>query len=105
MTRWVQTSEMRYDFYQAPHPWGPWMQISSVSDRFLEPGYHMYGPSLCARFQRRRGDDVELSLFTSGCPFDDVPSSPYKMWQIPVILRARALPSLRFVSASDPQTH
>lgn len=105
MTKWYEPNEMRYDFFQAPHPWGPWTMVGSQSDRFLGPHYHMYGPSICARFQRRVDDDIEVALFTSGCPFDDVPSSPYKMWRIPMVLRAKALPSSRFVKASDSQIH
>ena len=102
MVKWFEPNEMRYDFYQAPHPWGPWKPAgTSFSDRFLGPGYHMYGPSLCARFQQKRGEDVEISLFTAGCPFDDVPSTPYKMWHIPVTLRTRALPKAVLIGAAD----
>ena len=64
---------------------------------------HMYGPSLCARFQQRIGADVEISLFTSSCPFDDVPSALYKMWHIPVVLRVASLPNSVLVPAADPQ--
>lgn len=103
LTKWYEPNEIRYDFYQAPHPWGPWTQISSMSDRFMVPGYHMYGPSLCAKFQQRKGEDVMISLFTSGCPFDDVASSPYKMWHIPVCLRTRALPRSQVIAASGKQ--
>jgi hypothetical protein len=63
----------------------------------------MYGPSLCARFQQRRGADVEISLFTAGCPFDDVPSSPYKLWHIPVLLRTTSLPKSTSIAASGAQ--
>lgn len=101
MTRWYEPNQMRYDFYQAPHPWGPWKQVGSADDRFLGPGYHMYGPSVCARFQRSLGDAVELSLFTSGCPFDDVAATPYKLWHIPLVLRTTPLPNSEFVPASD----
>jgi hypothetical protein len=65
----------------------------------------MYGPSLCARFQNRTGADVELSLFTSGCPFDDVTATPYKMWHIPVLLRTVAQPKYTTVTAADKQLH
>jgi hypothetical protein len=105
MTKWFEPNEMQYDFYQAPRPWGPWSPVRSFTDRFLGPECHMYGPSLCARFQQRRGTDVEISLFTSGCPFDDVPSAPYKMWHIPVILRTAQLPKPTLVPAADPQIH
>jgi hypothetical protein len=101
MTKWFEPNEVRYDFYQADHPWGPWRPVSSFSDRFLGPKYHMYGPSLCARFQQRKGTDVEISLFTAGCPFDDVPSTPYKLWHIPVLLRTTPLPRSTSVAASD----
>jgi len=47
----------------------------------------MYGPSLCAKFQQRTGAEVKMCLFTSGCPFEDVPSGLYKVWEIPIQLR------------------
>ena len=72
MIKWFEPNEMKYDFYQAPHPWGPWTAVRSYSDRFLSLG-HMYGPTLCARFQRTEGTDVHMTLFTSGCPFENVP--------------------------------
>ena len=28
MTKWFEPNEMRYDFYQAEHPWGPWTPSS-----------------------------------------------------------------------------
>jgi hypothetical protein len=103
LLKWFEPNEMRYDFYQAPHPWGPWTLVTSFNDRFLAPGYHMYGPSLCARFQKRQGANVEISLFTSGCPFMDDPISPYKMWHIPVLLRTAALPKSVTLAASNNQ--
>ena len=103
MTRWFEPNRMRYDFYQAPRPWGPWIPAGSADDSFLGPGWHMYGPSICAAFQQRRGQDIELSLFTSGCPFDDVRTSPYKMWRIPLVLKSNPVPSSRFVPASDAE--
>jgi hypothetical protein len=93
MIKWFEPNEMRYDFYQAPHPWGPWTSVHSYSDAFLSPG-HMYGPSLCAKFQRKEGSDVRLTMFTSGCPFKDVPEGLYKAWEIPVIVKtAPVIPS------------
>ena len=38
MTRWFEPNRMRYDFYQAPHPWGPWTPAGSADDSFLGPG-------------------------------------------------------------------
>jgi hypothetical protein len=105
MTKWFEPNQMRYDFFQAPHPWGPWSLVSSFTDDFLGPGFHMYGPSLCARFQRPVGADTEISLFTSGCPFNDVPEAPYKLWRIPLRLRSSPLPPSRFVPASDSRIH
>lgn len=104
MTKWFEPNEMRYDFYQAPHPWGPWTQVGSCTDRFLGPEYHMYGPSICARFQRRREADVQVSLFTSGCPFDDCAGTPYKIWHIPLLLRTTALHEPVIVAAADTRT-
>ena len=93
MIRWFEPNEVRYDFYQAAHLWGPWSPIDSFSDRFLGQG-HMYGPSLCAKFQQRQGGDVQVIMFTSGCPFEDVPSGLYKAWAIPLILRTTTVPSV-----------
>jgi len=94
MTKWFEPNEMRYDFYQAPHPWGPWTAIRSYSDRFLSAG-HMYGPSLCAKFQRAEGTDMHMTLFTAGCPFDDIPAGLYKAWTIPItVSTAPVVPSV-----------
>ncbi|MDQ2731481.1 MAG: DUF4185 domain-containing protein, partial [Armatimonadota bacterium] len=102
LTHWFEPTEMKYDFYGAPHPWGPWTLIKSVSDKILTGG-HMYGPSLCAKFQMHDGPDVRMSLFTSGCPFDDQPSSVYKMWEIPIILKTKPEPRSTLVNDSDPR--
>ena len=101
MAKWYEPNEMRYDFYQAPHPWGPWTALNSFSDRFLATPGHMYGPSLCARFQRQEGTDVHITMFTSGCPFDDVPAGLYKAWAIPVILRTAPVRPSTVVSSLD----
>ena len=103
MTRWFEPNRMRYDFYQAPHSWGTWTPAGTADDSFLGSGWHMYGPSICAAFQQRRGQDIELSLFTSGCAFDDVLTSRYKMWRIPLMLKSNLAPSSRFVSASGSE--
>lgn len=87
LTKWFEPNEMRYDFFEAEHPWGPWNFIDSHSDKFLGGKGHMYGPSLCAKFQQRTGAEVKMCLFTSGCPFEDVPSGLYKVWEIPIQLR------------------
>jgi hypothetical protein len=102
MIKWFEPNEMRYDFYQAPHPWGPWTGVHSYSDRFLSPG-HMYGPSLCAKFQRTEGTSVHMTLFTSGCPFDDVPAGMYKAWSIPVIVRTDPVVPSVVVPSGDPR--
>lgn len=102
LTKWFEPARMRYDFYQAEHPWGPWSLIRSQSDSFISAG-HMYGPSLCARFQRREGSSVVVHMFTSGCPFEDIPSGLYKMWEIPLILRTDAVLPMQIVDADDPR--
>ncbi|MGA2609444.1 MAG: hypothetical protein ABSH01_18535 [Terriglobia bacterium] len=100
MTKWFEPNEMRYDFYQAEHPWGPWNLINSHSDRHITGG-HFYGPSLCAKFQERKGTEVMMSLFTSGCPFEDVPSGLYKMWEIPLVLRTTQVPDSTLINDDD----
>ena len=92
LTKWFEPKEMRYDFYQAEHPWGPWSFIRSISDKFLASGNHMYGPALCAKFQEQKGSEVRIQMFTSGCPFEDAPAGIYKAWTLPIVLRTQALP-------------
>jgi hypothetical protein len=102
MIKWYQPNEMRYDFYQAPHPWGPWTAVRSYSDRFLSHG-HMYGPTLCARFQRTEGTDVRMTLFTSGCPFEDVPAGLYKAWEIPIVVKTAPVIRSAIIPSGDPR--
>jgi hypothetical protein len=102
LTHWFDPPEMKYDFYQAEHPWGPWTLIRSVSDRFIVGG-HMYGPSLCARFQERDGPDVKITMFTAGCPFEDQPAGLYKMWEIPLVLKTRPPVPSSIIDDTDPR--
>ena len=92
LPHWFNPAEMRYDLYAAAHPWGPWAQIGSLSDRFLAPGSNMYGPSICSKFQETGEDGVTVRMFTSGCQFEDVPSGLYKAWSIPIVLETRPVP-------------
>jgi hypothetical protein len=101
LTSWFNPTEVKYDFYQAEHPWGTWTFIKSLSDNFLANTGHMYGPSLCAKFQQTQGSDVKMSLFTSGCPFDDVPTGLYKMWEIPIVLKTSPVPSATMINDDD----
>ena len=103
LTKWFDPQEMRYDFYQAEHPWGPWSLIRSFSDKFLASGSHMYGPALCAKFHEQKGLEVRLAMFTSGCQFKDVPAGIYKAWTIPVVLRTEALPPYEELALDSSQ--
>jgi hypothetical protein len=87
---WFNPKEMKYDFYQAEHAWGPWNFISSCSDKFIVGG-HWYGPTLCAKFQQRSGPDVTMCPFNSGCPFEDQPTGIYKAWEFPIVLKTTPL--------------
>ena len=118
---WFSPESVVYEFFEAPHPWGPWtMTGGSFDDRFLGGG-HMYGPTLCAKYQEHveggrasdglsglaalagAGGGVKVELFTSGCPFQDAPGGLYKMWRIPLILRTQPLPAVAAeVNDSDP---
>jgi hypothetical protein len=100
LNKWFEPTRMKYDFYQAEHPWGPWSFINSHTDSFISLG-HMYGPSLCARFQHREGSFAAVHMFTSGCPFKDISSGLYKMWQIPLILRTDPILPPHAVAADD----
>ncbi len=102
MAKWFEPNEMRYNFYQAEHPWGPWSQVSSHSDDFIGGKGHMYGPSLCAKFQDLKDTELHMSLFTSGCPFEDRPTGLYKAWKIPIVLNTLPPPRSYTVSYEDP---
>ena len=91
LPKWFQPTEMRYDIYSADHPWGPWSPLASFSDRFLAPGYNMYGPSLCAKYQVEGGGEVVVPMFTAGCQFEDKPAGIYKCWMIPMRIRTAPL--------------
>ncbi len=101
LKKWFEPNLVTYDFYEAEHPWGPWSMVSSFNDRFLAQG-HMYGPNLCAKYQERSGDDVKVDLYTSGCPFDDVPTGLYKMWRIPLIVKTKPLAKTPRINDTDP---
>jgi hypothetical protein len=102
LKKWFEPGEVKYDFYEAEYPWGPWNFVSSLSDRFLAKGQHMYGPNLCAKYQEQRGEDVKIDLYTSGCPFQDKPDGLYKNWRIPLILKTKPLPESSLVNNDDP---
>jgi hypothetical protein len=95
---WFQPNEMRCDFYQAEHPWGPWMYINTCSDKFLSPPGHLYGPNICAKFQEKIGNGVRVWMFNSGCPFKDAPEGLYKLWEIPLVLRTGPLPNVTWIN-------
>jgi hypothetical protein len=102
LTKWFEPTRMRYDFYQSLHPWGPWELVNSFDDSFIDGG-HWYGPSLCARFQQQTGSEVRISMFTSGCPFKDIPEGLYKIWETPLILRTQPVPAWRALLGDDPK--
>ena len=102
MQKWFEPNEMQYDFFWAPHPWGPWSYLNSYNDKFLTAG-HMYGPSLCARFQEPVKEGVRMYLFHSGCPFPDVPAGLYKAWTIPLLLRTGPVLPHVITPADDPR--
>jgi hypothetical protein len=99
---WFTPELVVYDFFEAEHPWGPWNFVSSFDDRFLPKGQHMYGPNLIAKYQERDGENVEISLFTSGCTFQDTPAGLYKMWRIPLTVKTKPAPATKMVNDNDP---
>lgn len=92
LKRWFTPELVTFDFYEAPHPWGPWKSVASFDDTFLPKGHHMYGPNLCAKYQEVRADGVKVDLYTSGCPFQDVRTGLYKNWRIPLLVKTTPPP-------------
>ena len=103
LSGWFNPSRMNYDFYQAERPWGPWTFISSCSDQFIVGNSHWYGPTLCPKFQRTIDGGAEICLFNAGCPFDDVPASIYKAWEIPLVLKTTPAMARALVNDDDPR--
>jgi len=101
LKKWFEPNEVVYEFFDSEHPWGLWNYICSFSDHFLAQG-HMYGPNLCAKYQERNGEDVHISLFTSGCPFEDKPNGLYKNWRIPLVLKTHPQPYATLVNDDHP---
>jgi hypothetical protein len=99
---WFNPNEVKYDFLQAQHPWGPWTPIGSLSDKFMV-GSHMYGPNICPDFQHQENGGVEVSLFTSGCPFEDLPTGLYKLWEIPLLLKTTPTEPSYIVNDDNPR--
>ena len=51
LEKWFEPSGMRYDFYQAEHPWGPWTRIQPRAITSSSAGTCM--APLCPRFQEQ----------------------------------------------------
>ena len=100
---WFNPKEIRYDFYQADHPWGNWTFVNSISDNFME-GKHWYGPSIITKFQEKTADGAKVYMITSGCgTFRDEPNSMYKMWEIPLYLKTNKLIPSEMVNDDIPE--
>ena len=103
LTSWFAPKLVTYDFYQAEHPWGPWSFVSSFNDRFFkDQDRHMYGPTLCAKYQEKVGDDIRIDLYTSGCPFGSEKTGLYKNWRIPLILKTKPVEPQKEVGIDHP---
>ena len=104
LTSWFTPKRVIYDFHQAKNPWGPWSFVSSFNDRFFkDQDRHMYGPTLCAKYQEKIGDDVRIDLYTSGCPFGSEKTGLYKNWRIPLILKTKPVAPQKEVRIDHPE--
>ena len=72
------STKTNWDFYVAPHPWGPWKVIGS--DTFSPQGF--YCPEVCPKFTSADGSTVRI--FTAGDW--NIPAS-YRLTVVPVSLR------------------
>jgi hypothetical protein len=103
LTSWFAPKLVTYDFYQAEHPWGPWSFVSSFNDGFFKDrDRHMYGPTLCAKYQEKVGNTFRIDLYTSGCPFGSERTGLYKNWRIPLILKTTPDAPQKEVRVDDP---
>jgi hypothetical protein len=74
--RWDAT---RWDFYEAPAPWGPWTLF--YSQNFGPEGW--YNPSIPSKFIS--GDGKKIWLFTAG-NFIRPDLNLYGLWMMPMTL-------------------
>lgn len=65
-----------WDFYESPHPWGPWTQIATHD--WIPQGY--YSPEICPNFQTKE----RIFVFTAGNWNDP---KVYRLTVVPVELR------------------
>ena len=70
--------ETHWDFYTAPHPWGPWTVIGS--HRWNPQGF--YCPGVCPKFTSPDGN--HLAVFTAG---DWTNPEFYRLTVVPLTLR------------------
>jgi hypothetical protein len=70
-------SETCWDFYTAPHPWGPWVNIGT--HMWNPQGF--YCPQVCPKFSSP--DDTQLAVFTAG---DWNVPEHYKLTVVPLTL-------------------
>jgi len=100
-TSWYYPPDVMFEFWQAPHPWGPWSCIGgkSAMEFIGDPGpkriHRWYGPTFSPKFITENPDgSVTASLLFSGSTWEDKPDSLYKNNSCPVTFYPHPQPKL-----------
>ncbi len=101
-TSWYYPPDVMFEFWQAPHPWGPWSRIGgkSAMEFIGDPGpkriHRWYGPTLSPKFVTNIPDGSATAiLLFSGSTWEDKPDSLYKNNSCPVTFYPHPQPKLR----------
>jgi hypothetical protein len=73
----TDSNETRFNYYEAPHPWGPWTFIREDINR--PAGW--YSPRVLSRWQTRKGGEVDVVVATGG-----------DFWEIPWFYKLAVMP-------------
>jgi hypothetical protein len=102
MTGWYFPPDVAFEFWQAPHPWGPWSRIGGLSamdfigDQGKSRAHRWYGPTLSPKYVTANPDgSVTAILLFSGSTWEGSPDSLYKNNSCPVTFYPQPLPKLR----------
>jgi hypothetical protein len=101
-TAWYYPPDVMFEFWQAPHPWGPWSRIGgeSAMEFIGDPGpkriHRWYGPTFSPKFITENPDgSVTAILLFSGSTWEDKSDSLYKNNSCPVTFYSKPQPKLR----------
>jgi hypothetical protein len=101
-TSWYYPPDVMFEFWQSPHPWGPWARIGGIlamdfiGDSGKQNIHRWYGPTFSPKFITENFDgSVTVILLFSGSTWENTPDSLYKNNSCPVTFYPQPQPKLR----------